>query len=103
MIIRIIDNKSFQIVEQNDRKMSSIEIHTPIGTIQVMCVAYPCISYIFFTHEGILRVFVRGNMPAKDDNVLIAESSTHMSHVLQALKEFCTFNGETLEIESCIL
>lgn len=103
MIIRIIDDKSFQIVEQSNRRMTRSETHTPIGTIEVMCSSYPDISYVFFTCSNELKVFVRGEMPAKDNRHLVVKSSAHMSHVLQALKEFCTFNGETLEIESCIL
>lgn len=103
MIIRILDDKSFQIVEQSNRHMTRSETHTPIGTIRVMCASYPDISYMFFTIENIIKIFVRGEMPAKDNRHLVVKSPAHMPHVLQALKEFCTFNGETLEIESCIL
>lgn len=103
MKIRIIDDKSFQIVEQSDRHMLTVTTITPIGIIKVVCSLYPDISYMFYTCSNTLNVFVRGEEPEKDNRHLVVQDPDHMPHIIKALKEFCIFNHEPFEIESCIL
>lgn len=103
MIIRIINNTTFQIVEQRRRNMMRKETHTPIGSIEVMCSAFPDISYMFFNSSSQLKVFVRGDMLSNDNRLLVVKSPSHLPHVLKAIEKFCTFNDESFEIEPCIL
>ena len=99
MRIRIINDRSFQITEQDSGYLETQQFSTPIGEIEVAQSCYPEVRY----RDYKTMVFVRGMYKHKDNNVLKVDEPEHMTHILKAIEKFCTFNEESFEIESCIL
>lgn len=99
MRIRIDSPTTFVITEQSDRNFKDYEYRSSIGKIIVDQESYPEIIY----RNDFILVFVRGIYEVEDYKPLKVKSPEHMPHILKALKEFCTFNEEPFEIESCIL
>ena len=99
MRIRINNPTTFVITAQSNKRFESYQFSTPIGEIEVAKSSYPEVKY--FGHRILL--FVRGMNKERDNMALHINYPNHMPHILNALKEFCTFNEEPFEIESCIL
>lgn len=99
MKIRINSPTTFVITEQSSKRFKELTYQSPIGDIMVGQESYPEIAYFDYK----TMVFVRGAYEEYDNSLLKVKDPKHMPHILQALKEFCTFNDEPFEIESCIL
>ena len=100
MKICIDSPTSFVITEQNDKYFEKLTCQSSIGYITVH--QEDCPEIIYQITNRIL-VFVRGSLSYRDNDPLRVKDPNHMPHILKALKEFCTFNNEPFEIESCIL
>ena len=99
MRIRINSPTTFVITEQSEKYLETYQFSTPIGEIEVAISSYPEVK--FFGHRILL--FVRGMNKERDNMTLEVNCPSHMTHIIKALEEFCTFNEEPFEIESCIL
>ena len=100
MRIRINSPTTFVITEQSEKYLETYYFDSPIvGNIEVAKSCYPEVRYLGY--KTIL--FVRGMYEDKNYNTLRVNKPEHMPHIIKALEEFCTFNEEPFEIESCIL
>lgn len=99
MKIHIHNPTTFTITEQGPGWFSEYAYQSSIGEIIVDSESYPEIAYTCIN----VLVFVRGSYKKYDNNPLKVKNPEHMPHILKALKEFCIFNHEPFEIESCIL
>ena len=100
MRIRINSPTTFVITEQSEKYLKTYYFDSPIvGNIEVSKSCYPEVRYLGY--KTIL--FVRGMYDNRNYNTLRVDKPEHMPHIIKALKEFCTFNEEPFEIESCIL
>lgn len=100
MRIRINSPTTFVITEQSDKYFKTYYFDSPIvGNIEVAKSCYPEVRYL----KDRTILFVRGMYNNKNYNTLRVDKPEHMPHIIKALEEFCTFNEEPFEIESCIL
>jgi hypothetical protein len=100
MKIRINSPTTFVITEQSEKYLETYYFESPIvGNIEVAKSCYPEVRYLGYK----TMLFVRGMNKDRDDLTLEVNHPRHLSHILKALEEFCTFNEEPFEIESCIL
>jgi hypothetical protein len=100
MKIRINSPTTFVITEQSEKYFETYYYTSPIlGDIEVAKSCYPEVRYLGYR----TMLFVRGMYDNENYKTLQVDKPEHLSQMLQALKEFCTFNEEPFEIESCIL
>ena len=100
MRIRIDSPTTFVITEQSEKYLETYYYTSPIlGDIEVAKSCYPEVKYLGYRTV----LFVRGMYEDKNYNTLRVNKPEHMPHIIKALEEFCTFNEEPFEIESCIL
>lgn len=100
MKIRINSPTTFVITAQSDKYFETYNFTSPIlGEIEVAKSCYPEVRYLGYK----TIIFVRGMYDNKNYNTLQVNKPAHLEPVLKALKDFCTFNEEPFEIESCIL
>ena len=100
MRIRINSPTTFVITEQSEKYFETYSFTSPIlGEIEVAKSCYPEVRYLGYK----TIIFVRGMYDNKNYNTLQVNKPAHLEPVLKALKDFCTFNEEPFEIESCIL
>ena len=100
MKIRIDSPTSFVITEQSEKYLETYHFDSPIlGDIEVAKSCYPEVKYL----GDRIILFVRGMYKERDNMTLEVNCPSHMPHIIKALEEFCTFNEEPFEIESCIL
>ena len=100
MRIRIDSPITFVITAQSDKCFETCRYNSPImGEIEVAKSCYPEVRYLGYR----TMLFVRGMFEDKNYNTLRVNKPEHLTQMLNALKEFCTFNEEPFEIESCIL
>lgn len=100
MRIRIDSPTTFVITEQSENYFTTYYYTSPVlGDIEVAKSCYPEVRYL----GNRIVLFVRGMFTDKNYNKLRVNKPEHLSQMLKALEEFCTFNEEPFEIESCIL
>ena len=100
MRIRINSPTTFVITEQSEKYFETYYYTSPVlGDIEVAKSCYPEVQYL----GDRIILFVRGMYDNRNYNTLRVDKPEHMPHIIKALKEFCTFNEEPFEIESCIL
>lgn len=100
MRIRIKSPTTFVITEQSKKHFETCRYNSPImGEIEVAKSCYPEVKYLGYR----TTLFVRGIYEGKNYNPVVVNRPEHLSQILNALKEFCTFNEEPFEIESCTL
>ena len=100
MKIRINSPTTFVITEQSDTYFETYYYTSPVlGDIEVAKSCYPEVRYL----KDRTILFVRGMNRDWDNMTLEVNCPSHMPHIIKALEEFCTFNEEPFEIESCIL
>lgn len=100
MRIRIDSPTSFVITEQSDTYFETYYYTSPVlGDIEVAKSCYPEVRYLGYK----TMLFVRGMYKNENHKTLRVDKPEHMPQMLKALEEFCTFNEEPFEIESCIL
>lgn len=100
MKIHINSPTTFIITEQSDKYFEKLTCQSSIGYITVYQEDCPEIAYC---EPDRIFVFIRGSLSYRDNDPLRVKDPDHMSYILKALKEFCTFNEESFEIESCTL
>ena len=100
MRIRINSPTTFVITEQSEKYLETYYYTSPIlGDIEVAKSCYPEVRYLGYK----TMLFVRGMYDHKNYNTLRVDKPEHLGQMIKALEEFCTFNEEPFEIESCTL